>query len=630
MTETPRQDKSEAGADPCAGGAEPALQADVYSKDYWDLVFEQLSRRSLFKVGMGVLALLYALAVYAPLIANDRPYVLEAVDLKAYKSATGSLRAPVSELAKLLETSDEDYARGLRERVSISGGGEEDQVQTALERTRSDAIAEEFGAARLRVAVARRYLPDDQEGDLDRYSALLGEIETLFAQGDEAGALAKAEEAKDLARGLRKSLAAWDPRKPEREGMKLIGAKSYPLWESLSPLEIFFMALLALLLTWPLWNRVINRVLLRGDREDIRRWRRRKALLVLGLCLLASLAWSRSAMAGKGSAYDAAQFKSDLASGNLVLIRAGHTIDEPDAASNPIWPPIVFGYAEQHQEEGFRPPTWLASAKVDEEGRYMQGGRREIGDETSGAQAAVTPVEVLPFEPERNAPSRHLAGTDSMGRDFMTRMLWGGRISLTVGILSALLLTVIGVVFGALAGYFGGWVDIVIMRVIEIIQSMPAFFLILAAMAFTDPKVMHPVFTIVFVIALIRWTGTARLVRGEFMRLREQEFVLAAEALGFSNRRTIFRHVLPNAMSPVLVSAAFSVAAGILTESAVSFLGMGMREPAASWGSLVNDTKNASFWWIQVFPGFLIFITVTCYNLVGDAVRDALDPKMKL
>ena len=208
-------------------------------------------------------------------------------------------------------------------------------------------------------------------------------------------------------------------------------------------------------------------------------------------------------------------------------------------------------------------------------------------------------------------------------------MIWGSRTSLTVGILSAFLLTLIGVFFGSLAGYFGGWVDVVIMRLIEILQSIPAFYLILMTVAFIPSGVIKPIFAIVIVIALIRWTGTARLVRGEFLRLRDQEFVVAARALGFSNMRTIFRHVLPNAMSPVLVSAAFAVAAGILTESAISFLGFGIKPPEASWGSLVNETKNPSYWWIQVFPGVMIFVTVTCYNLVGDAIRDAMDPKMK-
>ncbi|MEO0663579.1 MAG: ABC transporter permease, partial [Planctomycetota bacterium] len=209
-------------------------------------------------------------------------------------------------------------------------------------------------------------------------------------------------------------------------------------------------------------------------------------------------------------------------------------------------------------------------------------------------------------------------------------MIWGARISLSVGILSAALLTLIGVVIGSIAGFFGGRVDDLIMRGIEILQTIPALFLILLALAFTPPGTIPPMFAVVIVIAVVRWTGVARLVRGEFMRLRDAEFVVAARALGFSSRRTIFRHVLPNAMSPVLVAAAFAVASGILTESAVSFLGLGIKEPQASWGGVVNESRNVDLWWIQVFPGLAIFLTVTCYNLVGDAIRDAMDPKARV
>ena len=261
---------------------------------------------------------------------------------------------------------------------------------------------------------------------------------------------------------------------------------------------------------------------------------------------------------------------------------------------------------------------------MDERGVYVNF------DTSDEAAARAVPVEVRYSEPEINAWNRHIGGTDESGRDFLVRMIWGARVSLSVGILSALLLTVIGVTVGSLAGYFGGWIDILIMRLIEIIQSIPAFFLIMATLAFLPPDQLDPIFAVVLVIALIRWTGVARLVRGEFLKLRESEFVVAAEALGFSSRRTIFKHVLPNALSPVLVSAAFAVSAGILTESAVSYLGFGIRAPGASWGSLVNESKDPTHWWVQVFPGVLIFITVTCYNLVGDAIRDALDPKMKV
>ena len=389
------------------------------------------------------------------------------------------------------------------------------------------------------------------------------------------------------------------------------------------------MVLWLLIMTWPLWNRLINRMLLEGDRDQIRRWRKRKLGGALGFSAMAALFWAVT-VGGGGSMFDSAPYKRSLSDGGMLAVRAGTTAVDEDNASEPGWPLIRYGYSETHTEESFRYPTWWKRrAEIDEEGRTVYHYKAKAAEAT-GAEAALTPIVIRVGELPRNDWARRLAGTDELGRDFFTRMLWGGRVSLTVGILSALLLTVIGVIVGSIAGYFGGRVDTVIMRVIEVVQSLPAFFLILMAMAFTDPNVVPPIFAIVVVIALIRWTGAARLVRGEFLRLREQEFVLAARSLGFSNRRVIFRHVLPNAMSPVLVNAAFSVAAGILTESAISFLGFGMQLPGASWGSLVNESKNAEYWWIQVFPGVVIFLTVTCYNIVGDAIRDALDPKMKV
>jgi peptide/nickel transport system permease protein len=320
---------------------------------------------------------------------------------------------------------------------------------------------------------------------------------------------------------------------------------------------------------------------------------------------------------GSSATFDAAPYKAALTRGDMVAERV-------------VFPPLALGYAETHLAEKYRPPTWTPGSELDADGNYVRGYRKPKRDPITGYLPPATPVEVRRGEPPVNAPWRHAAGTDTLGRDFLVRMLWGGRVSLAVGILSAFLLTVIGVLVGSVAGYFGGRVDMAIMRVIEILQSLPAMFLILLAMAFTDPEVVPPIISIVVVIALIRWTGAARLVRGEFFRLREQEFVVAARALGFSSRRLIFRHVLPNALSPVLVSAAFAVAAGILTESVVSFLGFGIQHPGASWGSLVNESRSPEHWWIQVFPGLLIFLTVTCYNLVGDAVRDALDPKLKV
>ena len=237
------------------------------------------------------------------------------------------------------------------------------------------------------------------------------------------------------------------------------------------------------------------------------------------------------------------------------------------------------------------------------------------------------PVDVRPGEPARNAAWRHPLGTDSAGRDVFVRLLWGGRISLSVGLLSALLLVVIGTLFGALAGWCGGWVDLVVSRLIEVLQSFPTFVLVLAASALVPAGRVHPVAAITLLIAFVGWTGVARLVRAEFLRLRGREFVLAAWALGRHPVAIVVRHVLPAAAGPVLVAGAFAVAWGILLESAVSFLGFGVRVPVPSWGAVLSESRVPEHWWIQVFPGLLIFLTVLCCQRLGEALRTRFDPR---
>ncbi len=206
-------------------------------------------------------------------------------------------------------------------------------------------------------------------------------------------------------------------------------------------------------------------------------------------------------------------------------------------------------------------------------------------------------------------------------------MLHGARISLSVGFVAEGLAILLGVFFGALAGFYRGSVDIAISRFIEVVICFPTFFLNLVIIAYIQDR---SIFHIMLVIGATSWPGIARLVRGEFLKLAEMDYVQSARALGASSWRIMFRHMLPNAMGPVLVAAAFGVAGAILTESALSYLGFGAPPPTPTWGEMISQGKMEEVWWLIVFPGFSIFLTVTIYNLAGDGLRDAMDPKMRV
>ena len=251
------------------------------------------------------------------------------------------------------------------------------------------------------------------------------------------------------------------------------------------------------------------------------------------------------------------------------------------------------------------------------------------------ALLAVLAPAISPWDPNRpdvkrilEPPSgRHLFGTDQLGRDVLSRMLYGSQVSLAVGFVSVGIAATIGILLGAAAGYHGGLVDAATMRLVDLMLVFPRFFLLLAVLAFLKPSI----WTIMTVIGFTGWMGVARLVRAEFLALKEREFVMWSQSTGASAFRIIWRHILPNAMGPVLVAMTLGIPAAILTESGLSFLGLGVQPPRATWGNILNEGKDAIelAWWLSVYPGLAILATVLSYNLLGEGIRDALDPRLR-
>ena len=250
-----------------------------------------------------------------------------------------------------------------------------------------------------------------------------------------------------------------------------------------------------------------------------------------------------------------------------------------------------------------------------------------------GLLSAFAPL-VSPYDPERTrlldiyeAPSAlHPFGTDSLGRDLATRILYGGRVSLSVGVLAVTVAISFGTLVGMIAGYYGRWIDTVLMRFVDMMFSFPRLFLLIIFGVFFKGMTLG---VIVLVLGLLSWMTTSRLVRATFMSLKEREFVLAARAVGVPDRRIILRHLLPNSLAPIIVAATLGVASAIISESTLSFLGLGIQPPTPSWGNMLRDATSdmEKAPWLAIFPGLAIFLAVVSINFIGDGLRDALDPR---
>lgn len=530
------------------------------------------------------LVLLVSSAVFAPFLASDRPYALVAVDAAAYDACLDELEPLVREWhTRLIAAAAAE--QGVRHADLAS-------VHHAFEARQE--LGRELRALELRLATLRRFAPAAREWQdpLDGFEHRLRGWTNRIAERN-LDDLGPAQTLVAGAAALRERYRAGE------DGPKLRERRSFPLFAALDIVD-WFVALA--------WTSALALALARAS------WKRHAGALVAALVV----AWLANAGFREPPGLSTPTLKAALASGDVV-------------ASTVVFAPFPFGRDETNLSEPLRPPTWWSGSELDEQGRYVRGSRARAADPATGLRPVSESVRILPGEPDLNSAWRHPCGTDALGRDVLARTLWGGRASLAVGALATLAVTLLGLWLGALAGYARGPLDRAISALIALLQSFPPLFLVVTAVAIGSdgPAAarLSPLVWVVLVIALVGWTGVARLVRAEALRVRELDYVLAARALGFSPARVLLGHVLPNVLAPALVAAGFVAVSAILAESSVSFLGFGIRVPSPSWGALMQEARTGQHAWLFLFPGACLLVTALCLSWLGDAARNALDPR---
>ncbi len=615
-----------------ATAKDPRPPAAPRGQSQWELIAREFRKRRLAVAASLMILFLVTVSIFAPLLANDRPICYVGVNRFEFLEAARTLRGAMGQVIEArtrepaLQTKSENLTIAARARLEEIPTGAPPDMAARLGRLADRTLAALADSDRPRSLrelkdVRRRWSVDFPEAGFRPLIDAISQVLDVRTQQDKArttmddfprtaglqirlmsAALPATSAAKvrELGQRILQTFREPDPAKQTEElrshqqdvrstveglDAELLVRTRWPVFASLIGSDIAFLVANLMLLAWPVWSRVLRRW--EGPAGDgANAWW--PAAILVGLPLVCGLTWWLVVP----QRVDRTDYKSG------VLGRDDLEKKAPVVFQSVVWPSVAYGLDEIDLVGKTRAPAWYKQAQANPDSK-----------------------------PISRWSGPHWLGTDELGRDILCRMIWGGRISLSVGIVAVAIYVSIGVVVGSLAGYFRGVCDLILSRIIEVVICFPAFFLILTIVAMIGPGL----FNIMVVIGLTGWTGIARLVRGEFLRLVDQEFVLAGRALGYSPLRLIFRHVLPNALAPVLVSATFGVAGAILTESALSFLGLGITVPTPSWGGILADGRTALLRapWLIHFPGLAIFLTITSYNLVGEALRDAADPRLR-